>query len=40
MSSLSDCSTADLGSKLCLCVLNVCLVCIGPGMVVDCEFTK
>ena len=27
---------ADLGSKLCLCVLNVCLVCIGPGMAVDC----
>ena len=26
---------------LCLiCVLNVCLVCFGPGMAVDCGFTK
>ena len=23
-----------------ICVLNVCLVCIGPGMAVDCGFTK
>ena len=22
------------------CALNVCLVCIGPGMAVDCGFTK
>ena len=22
------------------CALNVCLVCIGPGMAVDCQFTK
>ena len=22
------------------CELNVCLVCIGPGMAVDCGFTK
>ena len=35
-----DCSTTDLGSKLCLYVLNGCLVCIGPGMAVDCGFTK
>ena len=23
-----------------ICALNVCLVCIGPGMAVDCGFTK
>ena len=22
------------------CALNVCLVCIGPGMAVDCGFSK
>ena len=32
--------TADLGAVCVLCALNVCLVCIGPGMVVDCGFTK
>ena len=32
--------TADLGAVCVLCVLNVCLVCIGPGMAVDYGFTK
>ena len=32
--------TTDLGAVCVLCSLNVCLVCIGPGMAVDCGFTK
>ena len=32
--------TADLGAVCVLCALNVCLVCIGLGMAVDCGFTK
>ena len=31
---------ADLGAVCVLCALNVCLVCIRPGMAVDCGFTK
>ena len=32
--------TADLGAVCVLYALNVCLVCIGPGMAMDCGFTK
>ena len=32
--------TADLGAVCVLCALNVCSVCIGPGMAVDYGFTK
>ena len=32
--------TADLGAVCVLCALKVCLVCIEPGMAVDCGFTK
>ena len=32
--------TTDLGAVCVLCALNVFLVCIGPGMAVDCGFTK
>ena len=28
-----------LGVVCVICVLDVCLVCIGPGMAVDCGFT-
>ena len=29
-----------LGVVCLICVLNVCLVCFGPGMAVDCGLTK
>ena len=29
-----------LGMVCLTCALNGCLVCIGPGMAVDCGFTK
>ena len=32
--------TGYLGAVCVICALNVCLVCIGPGMDVDCGFTK
>ena len=38
--AVRDYSTADLDSKLCLCVLNHALIEIGPGRAVKCGFTK
>ena len=32
--------TTDLGAVCVLCALNVCFVCIRPGIAVDCGFTK
>ena len=32
--------TGCLGAVCVICALDVCLVCIGPGMTVDCGFTK
>ena len=32
--------TGCLGAVFVFCALNVCLVCIGPEMAVDCGFTK
>ena len=34
------CSRGCLGVLCLICMLNVCLVCFGPGMAVDCGFTK
>ena len=34
------CSHGCLGVICLNCVLNGCLVCFGPGMAVDCGFTK
>ena len=35
-----SCFHGCLGVLCLICVLNGCLVCIGPGMAVDCGFTK
>ena len=35
-----SCFHGCLGVLCLICVLNVCLVCFGPGMAVDCGFTK
>ena len=35
-----SCFRRCLGVVCVICVLDVCLVCIGPGMAVDCGFTK
>ena len=35
-----SCFHGCLGVVCLICVLNVCLVCFGPGMAVDCGFTK
>ena len=35
-----SCFHGCLGVLCLICVLNVCLVCFGPGMTVDCGFTK
>ena len=35
-----SCFHGCLGVVCLICVLNVCLVCFGPGMTVDCGFTK
>ena len=32
--------TGCLSAVVLICALNVCLVCIKPGMTVDCGFTK
>ena len=35
-----SCFHGCLGVVCLICMLNVCLVCFGPGMVVDFGFTK
>ena len=35
-----SCFRGCLGVVCVICVLDDCLVCIGPGMAVDCGFTK
>ena len=35
-----SCFRGCLGVVCVICVLDVCLVCIGPRMAVDCGFTK
>ena len=35
-----SCFKGCLGAVCVICVLDVCLVCVGPGMAVDCGFTK
>ena len=35
-----SCFRGCLGVVCVIYVLDVCLVCIGPGMAVDCGFTK
>ena len=35
-----SCFHGCLGVLCLICVLNGCLVCFGPGMAVDCGFTK
>ena len=35
-----SCLRGCLSAVCVICVLDVCLACIGPGMAVDCGFTK